>query len=157
MTIAYVLPLIGSSRWGSHGQAVSERRRSRASVLIRASAVDDKRTHGDFSLYNTMTGKKEVFDRTVHEDGVVRFYSCGPTVYDSAHVGNFRAFFDLRRFEAMVAIQRIRCEPCYEPDRRRRQDNQESSTRRVDTRRDYREVFKALLRRSFATERHTSG
>ncbi|KAJ8904631.1 hypothetical protein NDN08_001149 [Rhodosorus marinus] len=92
MTIAYLLPLIGSSRWGSHGQAVSERRRGRASLLVRASAVDEKHIHGEFSLYNTMTGKKEVFDRTVHEDGVVRFYSCGPTVYDSAHVGNFRAF-----------------------------------------------------------------
>ncbi len=26
------------------------------------------------------------------EEGVVRFYTCGPTVYDYAHVGNFRTF-----------------------------------------------------------------
>lgn len=30
--------------------------------------------------------KKNVFDRRV------KFYSCGPTVYDMAHIGNFRAF-----------------------------------------------------------------
>lgn len=24
--------------------------------------------------------------------GRVKFYSCGPTVYDMAHIGNFRAF-----------------------------------------------------------------
>jgi cysteinyl-tRNA synthetase len=37
-----------------------------------------------------MTRKKEVFETV--EPGVVRFYSCGPTVYDYAHIGNFRAF-----------------------------------------------------------------
>lgn len=41
-------------------------------------------------LYNTMTRVKEVFETV--EPGVVRFYSCGPTVYDFAHIGNFRAF-----------------------------------------------------------------
>mmetsp|Transcript_6385 Transcript_6385/g.12738 ORF Transcript_6385/g.12738 Transcript_6385/m.12738 type:complete len:556 (-) Transcript_6385:81-1748(-) len=41
-------------------------------------------------LFNTLTREKEPFSTV--EDGVVRFYSCGPTVYDFAHVGNFRAF-----------------------------------------------------------------
>lgn len=27
-----------------------------------------------------------------HEDGIVRFYTCGPTVYAAAHIGNFRTF-----------------------------------------------------------------
>jgi cysteinyl-tRNA synthetase len=27
-----------------------------------------------------------------HSDGVFRFYNCGPTVYASAHIGNFRTF-----------------------------------------------------------------
>src|SRR6186713_2473440 len=27
-----------------------------------------------------------------HPDGVYRFYNCGPTVYDAAHIGNFRTF-----------------------------------------------------------------
>lgn len=41
-------------------------------------------------LYNTLTRQKEPF--TTIEPQVVRFYSCGPTVYDYAHIGNFRAF-----------------------------------------------------------------
>eukprot|EP00177_Eucheuma_denticulatum_P004057 GFKZ01007344.1.p1 GENE.GFKZ01007344.1~~GFKZ01007344.1.p1 ORF type:complete len:567 (+),score=67.60 GFKZ01007344.1:54-1754(+) len=44
----------------------------------------------ELHLYNTLSRKKERF--TTVEPGVVRFYSCGPTVYDFAHVGNFRAF-----------------------------------------------------------------
>src|SRR3989344_141340 len=41
-------------------------------------------------LYNTLTRKKEAFMPLV--DGEVRIYSCGPTVYDYAHIGNFRAY-----------------------------------------------------------------
>jgi cysteinyl-tRNA synthetase len=39
---------------------------------------------------NTLGGKTEDF--TPLEPGHVRIYSCGPTVYGPAHVGNFRAF-----------------------------------------------------------------
>ncbi len=48
-------------------------------------------------LYNTLTRKKEVFKPLV--EGEVRVYNCGPTVYDFAHIGNFRAyvFADLLR------------------------------------------------------------
>jgi len=41
-------------------------------------------------LYNTLTRKKEEFKSI--EKGVVKIYSCGPTVYWFAHVGNFRAY-----------------------------------------------------------------
>ncbi len=41
-------------------------------------------------LHNTLTGIEEEFHPL--EEGVVRFYTCGPTVYDYAHVGNFRTF-----------------------------------------------------------------
>ncbi len=41
-------------------------------------------------LHNTLTGRKEEFKSL--EDGVVRVYTCGPTVYDYAHIGNFRTF-----------------------------------------------------------------
>ncbi|MBI3328878.1 MAG: cysteine--tRNA ligase [Nitrospinae bacterium] len=41
-------------------------------------------------LFNTLTRTKEVFE-PVHA-GEVRMYTCGPTVYDYAHVGNFRTF-----------------------------------------------------------------
>jgi len=41
-------------------------------------------------LYNTLTRKKEIFKPLVK--GKVGIYSCGPTVYDFAHIGNFRAY-----------------------------------------------------------------
>ncbi len=41
-------------------------------------------------LHNTLSGVDEEFHPL--EEGVVRFYTCGPTVYDFAHVGNFRTF-----------------------------------------------------------------
>lgn len=43
-----------------------------------------------FQIYNSMTRKKEVFKPV--EEGKVTIYTCGPTVYSSAHVGNFSAF-----------------------------------------------------------------
>ncbi len=41
-------------------------------------------------LYNTLTGKLEEF-KTLR-DKEARIYTCGPTVYDYAHIGNFRTF-----------------------------------------------------------------
>ena len=41
-------------------------------------------------LYNTMTRSKEEFRPL--EPGKVRMYTCGPTIYDFAHIGNLRAF-----------------------------------------------------------------
>lgn len=41
-------------------------------------------------LHNTLSGKKEPF-HTIRP-GEVRLYTCGPTVYDYAHIGNFRAY-----------------------------------------------------------------
>jgi cysteinyl-tRNA synthetase len=41
-------------------------------------------------VYNTLTRTKEEF--TPFEAGKVRMYNCGPTVYNFATVGNFRAF-----------------------------------------------------------------
>jgi cysteinyl-tRNA synthetase len=41
-------------------------------------------------FYNTLTRKKEKFIPI--EKGKVKMYTCGPTVYDFAHIGNFRAF-----------------------------------------------------------------
>jgi cysteinyl-tRNA synthetase len=41
-------------------------------------------------LHNTLTNREEEFHPM--EEGVVRFYTCGPTVYDYAHIGNFRTF-----------------------------------------------------------------
>ncbi|MBI2652445.1 cysteine--tRNA ligase [Candidatus Woesearchaeota archaeon] len=41
-------------------------------------------------LYNTLTRKKEIFKPI--EKGKVKIYSCGPTVWNYAHIGNFRAY-----------------------------------------------------------------
>lgn len=41
-------------------------------------------------FYNTLTKKKEEFIPL--EAGEVKLYTCGPTVYDTAHIGNFRTF-----------------------------------------------------------------
>lgn len=41
-------------------------------------------------LHNTLSNTDEEFHPL--EEGVVRFYTCGPTVYDYAHIGNFRTF-----------------------------------------------------------------
>ena len=51
----------------------------------------------DFRLYNTLTRQVEPF---APADGrTVRMYTCGPTVYNPAHLGNFRTFLlgDLTR------------------------------------------------------------
>jgi len=53
----------------------------------------------DIRFYNTLTNQVERFEPL--SAGVVKMYSCGPTVYDFAHVGNFRSFLFadlLRRF-----------------------------------------------------------
>ena len=49
-------------------------------------------------LYNTLTRKKEEF--VPIDEKEVRIYSCGPTVYNFAHIGNLRAYLfmdNLRR------------------------------------------------------------
>jgi len=54
-----------------------------------------------FRLFNSLSLQKEVFEPLEPEG--VRLYTCGPTVYDYAHIGNFRTFvFDdlLRRYLA---------------------------------------------------------
>ena len=42
------------------------------------------------NIYNTLTRKIEKF--TPNEEGIVRMYTCGPTVYHYAHIGNLRTF-----------------------------------------------------------------
>ena len=44
----------------------------------------------EFFIYNTLAKKKEVFKPI--KNGKVSLYTCGPTVYDFSHIGNFRTF-----------------------------------------------------------------
>ncbi len=41
-------------------------------------------------FYNTLTKRKDEFQPITN--GEVKLYTCGPTVYDTAHIGNFRTF-----------------------------------------------------------------
>ena len=58
-------------------------------------------------LHNTLTGAKEDFEPL--ENGHVRMYTCGPTVWNYAHIGNLRAFlfYDLVRRHLRVAGYRV--------------------------------------------------
>src|SRR3989344_4757755 len=41
-------------------------------------------------IFNTLSRKKEIFKPI--KKGVVGLYTCGPTVYNFAHIGNFRTY-----------------------------------------------------------------
>eukprot|EP01038_Epipyxis_sp_PR26KG_P012243 gene12243-16409_t len=58
--------------------------------LASSSTSDVKTVPNDIYFYNSLSRKKEKFESI--QPNKVSFYSCGPTVYDFAHVGNFRAF-----------------------------------------------------------------
>lgn len=51
-------------------------------------------------LYNTLTRKKEEFKPLLGNE--VRMYSCGPTVYSYAHIGNFRAYIFMDNLRRML-------------------------------------------------------
>lgn len=60
----------------------------------------------EIQFYNTLSKRSEAFQPV--SPGVVRMYSCGPTVYDFAHIGNFRSFLFadlLRRFLETAGYQ----------------------------------------------------
>ena len=52
-------------------------------------------------LYNSATHKKAEFQ--THTPGRVEMYTCGPTVYHFAHIGNLRSYMFLKRHSAMKA------------------------------------------------------
>src|SRR5688500_7767540 len=69
--------------------------------LILAAALSTFRamtpSRREFRLYNTMSREVEPFAPS--DGATVRLYTCGPTVYNPAHLGNFRTFLfeDLMR------------------------------------------------------------
>ena len=40
-------------------------------------------------IFNTETKEKEIL---ASQNGKIRLYTCGPTIYDFAHIGNFRTY-----------------------------------------------------------------
>lgn len=57
----------------------------------------------EFRLYNTMTRAVEPFAPADGE--TVRIYSCGPTVYNPAHLGNFRTFLFVDLLRRVLALR----------------------------------------------------
>ena len=45
-------------------------------------------------IHNTLTGELAELKPIAGAAGPVTFYTCGPTVYDDAHIGNFRSFLN---------------------------------------------------------------
>ena len=41
-------------------------------------------------LYNSLSRKKELF--VPNDPDIVKMYTCGPTVYHYAHIGNLRTY-----------------------------------------------------------------
>ena len=57
-------------------------------------------------LFDTMSREvREVFPM---DEKSVRFYSCGPTVYGPAHIGNFRTFVMQDIFEGLLKLLAIK-------------------------------------------------
>ena len=62
-----------------------------------AQALSDPIAEGKLLINNSLTGKKEVFVPMAKRQ--VRWYTCGPTVYDATHMGHARTYltFDVMR------------------------------------------------------------
>ena len=61
--------------------------------------ITKRRKERQMKIYNTLTKKKEEFIPL--EEGKVRMYVCGPTVYNLIHIGNARpmiVFDTVRRY-----------------------------------------------------------
>lgn len=56
-------------------------------------------------VYNTLTRQKEEF--IPREEGKVKMYVCGPTVYDYIHIGNARPYVVFEHRKKIPGIQRL--------------------------------------------------
>jgi hypothetical protein len=73
---------------------VTRNRAGKANIRCSVSTVQDSArtlTPG-LKIFNTMSRDKEIFEPRDNGGRRVTMYTCGPTVYDFAHIGNFRAF-----------------------------------------------------------------
>ena len=85
-----------------------------------------RRRHGagrrmTIRLQDTLTGDVRPLEPI--EPGQVGVYSCGPTVYGPAHVGNFRSFLFADLLVRYLRYRGLARDLGHEPDRHRRQDH----------------------------------
>ena len=65
-----------------------------------------------FQFYNTLTRKVETV--IPHEDGKIGMYTCGPTVYHFAHIGNLRSYIMEDVLEKSLRYVGYDVKTCYE-------------------------------------------
>jgi cysteinyl-tRNA synthetase len=65
-------------------------------------AADDPLPQPEIRLYNTLTRRVEALAPA--EPGRLRMYTCGPTVYDYGHIGNFRTFVAVDVLQRFLAL-----------------------------------------------------
>src|SRR5215831_13405833 len=103
----YAKPIGGPPLPIRHSLDVAPRQTPRIQSI--ASLIDQKERRApmpEIQLHNTLSGKVEPF--VPQKPGEVRMYTCGPTVYDYAHIGNYRTFVFqdvLRRFLKLRGFQ----------------------------------------------------
>ena len=93
-------------------------------------------------FYNTLNRKKEDFQPIVK--GNVRLYTCGPTVYDFAHIGNLRAFlFEdlLRRHLEFEDLQVLHVMNITDIDDKTIHRSQEEKRPLIDVTNEYSQAF----------------
>ena len=83
----------GVKGWRTSHRTLSSKVSPIRSSLSMVQLLSPSNQKKDIFLYNTEKREKEVFKAMDQSEArKVSFYSCGPTVYDYAHIGNFRAF-----------------------------------------------------------------
>ena len=93
-------------------------------------------------FYNTLNRKKEEFKSL--EKGKVSLYTCGPTVYDFAHIGNLRAFlFEdlLRRYLEFEGLEVLHVMNITDIDDKTIRRSQEENQSLIDFTNEYTKAF----------------
>ena len=72
-------------------------------------------------FYNTLS--QQVEDFSPARDNTVRMYTCGPTVYDYAHIGNFRTFMFVDLLRKCLRANGFQSQPRHEHHGRGRQNH----------------------------------
>ncbi|MEH3158444.1 MAG: cysteine--tRNA ligase, partial [Sphingomonas taxi] len=81
-------------------------------------------------LYNSLTRASEPFAPI--DPANVRIYSCGPTVYHYAHIGNLRAYVFTDTLSRTIAWKGLAAHPRHQHHRRRPPDVRRRCRRRQD-------------------------